>query len=92
MRIEAHRDWLELRLREVWDYRELLYFFIWRDVKVRYRQTVIGVAWVVLQPLLAMGVFTSIFWHAWPNFHPRDCRTRYFISRRLCPGRTLLRP
>jgi lipopolysaccharide transport system permease protein len=61
MRIEAHRDWLDLRLLEVWDYRELLYFFIWRDVKVRYRQTVIGVAWVVLQPLLAMGAFTLFF-------------------------------
>ena len=61
MRIEADRDWLDLRLLEVWDYRELLYFFIWRDVKVRYRQTVIGVAWVVLQPLLAMGAFTLFF-------------------------------
>jgi lipopolysaccharide transport system permease protein len=61
MRIEADRDWLDLRLREVWDYRELLYFFIWRDVKVRYRQTVIGVAWVVLQPLIAMGAFTLFF-------------------------------
>jgi lipopolysaccharide transport system permease protein len=63
MRIEAHRGWLDLCLREVWDYRELLYFFIWRDVKVRYRQTVIGVAWVVLQPLLAMGAFTLFFGH-----------------------------
>jgi lipopolysaccharide transport system permease protein len=61
VRIEARRDWLDLRLFEVWDYRELLYFFIWRDVKVRYRQTVIGVAWVVLQPLLAMGAFTLFF-------------------------------
>ena len=61
VRIEAYRGWLDLRLREVWDYRELLYFFIWRDVKVRYRQTVIGVVWVVLQPLLTMGVFTLFF-------------------------------
>jgi len=55
------RGWLELRLRETWDYRELLYFFVWRDIKVRYKQTVIGVAWVVLQPLLTMGVFTLFF-------------------------------
>src|ERR1700733_11711025 len=61
VRIEAHRGLLDLRLREVWDYRELLYFFIWRDVKVRYRQTVIGVVWVVLQPLFTMGAFTLFF-------------------------------
>ena len=61
VRIEPPRGWLELRLREVWLYRELLYFFIWRDLKVRYKQTVIGVAWVVLQPLMSMGVFTIFF-------------------------------
>ena len=61
VRIEPPRGWLELRLREVWMYRELLYFFIWRDLKVRYKQTVIGVAWVVLQPLMSMGVFTIFF-------------------------------
>jgi lipopolysaccharide transport system permease protein len=61
IRIEPPRGFLELRLREVWAYRELLYFFVWRDVKVRYKQTVIGVAWVVLQPLLTMGVFTLFF-------------------------------
>ena len=59
--VEPSRGWLELRLRDVWDYRELLYFFVWRDVKVRYRQTVIGAAWVVLQPLMTMGVFTIFF-------------------------------
>jgi lipopolysaccharide transport system permease protein len=61
VRIEPPRAWLELRLREVWMYRELLYFFVWRDLKVRYKQTVIGVAWVVLQPLMSMGVFTLFF-------------------------------
>src|SRR5437899_5993323 len=61
IRIEPPRTWLELRLREVWQYRELLYFFVWRDVKIRYKQTVIGVAWVVLQPLLTMAVFTVFF-------------------------------
>src|ERR1700674_2214509 len=57
-RIEPPQGLLELRAREVWAYRELLYFFVWRDVKIRYKQTVIGVAWVVLQPLMTMGVFT----------------------------------
>ena len=61
MRIEPPRGWLELRLAEVWEYRELLYFFVWRDVKIRYKQTAIGVVWVVLQPLLTMGVFTLFF-------------------------------
>ena len=60
-RIAPPRGWFELRLREVWEYRELLYFFVWRDVKVRYKQTVIGVAWVILQPLMTMGVFTIFF-------------------------------
>jgi len=61
VRIEPPRGWLELRLREVWHYRELLYFFVWRDVKIRYKQTAIGVLWVILQPLLTMGVFTLFF-------------------------------
>lgn len=61
VRIEPPRGWFELRLREVWMYRELLYFMVWRDLKVRYKQTVIGVAWVVLQPLMSMGVFTLFF-------------------------------
>jgi len=61
VRIEPPRGWLEVRLREIWQYRELLYFFVWRDVKIRYKQTVIGVAWVVLQPLLTMAVFTLFF-------------------------------
>jgi lipopolysaccharide transport system permease protein len=61
VRIEPPRAWLELRLREVWTYRELLYFFVWRDLKVRYKQTAVGVAWVVLQPLMSMGAFTLFF-------------------------------
>jgi lipopolysaccharide transport system permease protein len=61
VRITPPSGWLELRLREVWAYRELMYFFILRDVKIRYKQTVIGVLWVVLQPLMAMGVFTLFF-------------------------------
>ncbi len=59
--IEPQRSWLKLRLKELWDYRELLYFLAWRDIKVRYKQTALGVTWAVLQPLLAMAVFTLIF-------------------------------
>src|SRR5881227_506937 len=61
VRIEPPRSLFELRLREVWAYRELLYFFVWRDVKIRYKQTAIGVLWVVLQPVLNMLVFTLFF-------------------------------
>jgi lipopolysaccharide transport system permease protein len=63
IRIEPPRGLFELRLREVWAYRELLYFFVWRDVKIRYKQTAIGVLWVVLQPVLNMLVFTLFFGH-----------------------------
>jgi lipopolysaccharide transport system permease protein len=52
--------WASLRLRDIWDYRELLYFLTWRDVKVRYKQTVLGVAWAVLQPLLMMAIFVLL--------------------------------
>src|SRR5712672_2761973 len=61
VRIEPPRGWLELRLAEVWEYRELLYFFAMRDIKIRYKQTAIGILWVVLQPLMTMGVFTIFF-------------------------------
>ena len=59
--IEPTRGWSSLQLRSVWAYRELLYFLVWRDVKVRYKQTALGVAWIVLQPLLSTVVFTLLF-------------------------------
>jgi lipopolysaccharide transport system permease protein len=59
--ITPSRGWAPLRPKELWEYRELLYFLVWRDVKVRYKQTALGVAWVVLQPLLAMFVFSLFF-------------------------------
>jgi lipopolysaccharide transport system permease protein len=59
--ITARRGWLALDLPELWAYRELLYFFVWRDIKVRYKQTVIGAAWAVLQPLMTMLVFSLFF-------------------------------
>lgn len=59
--IEPGRGWAAVRLDELWSYRELLYFFVWRDVKVRYKQTLLGASWAVLQPLLTMLVFTIFF-------------------------------
>jgi lipopolysaccharide transport system permease protein len=58
---ERKRGWTALELPELWKYRELLYFLTWRDVLVRYKQAVLGVAWAVLQPLLTMVVFTVVF-------------------------------
>lgn len=60
-RIQPPRSWFEFRLAELWQFRELVYFFVWRDVKIRYKQTVLGVAWVIVQPLLTMLTFTIFF-------------------------------
>src|SRR5437773_2848247 len=61
--IRPSMGWAPLNLGGLWRYRELVYFLVWRDVKVRYKQTILGVLWAVLQPLLAMIVFTIIFGH-----------------------------
>ncbi|HUL73838.1 MAG TPA: ABC transporter permease [Vicinamibacterales bacterium] len=53
--------WVPIRLAEIWEFRELLFFLVWREVKVRYKQTALGVAWAILQPLLAMVVFSIFF-------------------------------
>jgi lipopolysaccharide transport system permease protein len=59
--IQPTRGWAALKLSDLWEYRELLYFLVWRDLKVRYKQTALGIAWVVIQPLLATAIFTLIF-------------------------------
>lgn len=61
LRIAPPARWWVFPFGELWTYRELLYFFVWRDIKIRYKQTLIGAAWAVLQPLLAMAVFTLFF-------------------------------
>ncbi len=61
IRIEAAQGWPSLKLREVWTYRELIYFLIWRDVKVRYKQTVLGGGWAIIQPLFTMLIFSFFF-------------------------------
>jgi len=60
-RIEPSHGWRALRLGEMWESRELLYFLTWRDIKVRYKQTALGAAWAVLQPLLTMVIFSLFF-------------------------------
>jgi lipopolysaccharide transport system permease protein len=59
--IEPSKGWVAIRLGALWRARELLYFLIWRDVKVRYKQTLLGAAWAILQPLLTMVVFSIFF-------------------------------
>jgi lipopolysaccharide transport system permease protein len=59
--IKPSPKWVGLRLRELWRYRELLLFLTWRDIKVRYKQTVLGAAWAIIQPFLAMVVFSLFF-------------------------------
>ena len=59
--IKPSRGWIALKLNELWEYRELLYFLIWRDIKVRYKQTVLGAAWAIIQPFFTMVVFSLFF-------------------------------
>jgi lipopolysaccharide transport system permease protein len=59
--IQPSAGWAGLNLRQLWEFRELLYLLVWRDVKVRYKQTAVGILWTLLQPLLTMGLFAIIF-------------------------------
>lgn len=59
--IEPSHGWISLQLRALWQYRELLYFLVWRDLKVRYKQTALGIVWIILQPLISMVIFSFLF-------------------------------
>ncbi len=61
IRVQRSHGWVSLRLGDLWEYRELVYFLTWRDVKVRYKQTLLGAAWAILQPLMTMLVFSLFF-------------------------------
>jgi len=61
VRIQASRGWVSLGLGELWAFRELLFFLVWRDIKVRYKQTVLGATWAIIQPVLTMVVFSLFF-------------------------------
>jgi len=61
MVIEPPKSWMPLELSELWKFRELLYFLTWRDIKVRYKQTALGAAWAILQPVLTMLIFSIVF-------------------------------
>ncbi|OGO18634.1 MAG: phosphate ABC transporter permease [Chloroflexi bacterium RBG_16_48_8] len=68
--IRPSRGWKGIDFKELWRYRELLYFLIWRDIKVRYKQSLLGAAWAIIQPLLTMIIFT-IFFGQWAGI-PTD--------------------
>jgi lipopolysaccharide transport system permease protein len=61
LRIEPPNRWPSINFRELWEYRELLYFLTWRDIKIRYKQTVLGAAWAIIQPVFMMIVFSLFF-------------------------------
>lgn len=61
IQIKPSKGWVSLKLGELWAYRELLYFLVWRDIKVRYKQTVLGIAWAVIQPFFTMLIFSLFF-------------------------------
>ena len=61
IRIEPSHGWISLRLNELWEYRELVYFLTWRDVSIRYKQTALGISWAIIQPFFTMVVFSLFF-------------------------------
>ncbi len=82
--LEPRHGWRQLGLREVWAHRELLYFFIWRDLKVRYKQTAFGAAWAVLQPVLLMLVFSASLGRL-PGVGPAGLPYPLFVFAGLVP-------
>jgi lipopolysaccharide transport system permease protein len=82
--LEPRRGWRQLGLGEIWAHRELLYFFIWRDLKVRYKQTAFGAAWAVLQPVLLMLVF-SVSLGRLPGVGPSNVPYPLFVFAGLVP-------
>ena len=61
LRIEPSKGWVPLKMHDLWEYRELVYFLIWRNVKIRYKQTALGASWAIIQPFMTMVVFSLFF-------------------------------
>ncbi len=87
--IRPASSWSSIGLKELWEYRELLYFLVWRDVKVRYKQTALGAAWAIIQPLMMMVVF-SLFSGIWQKCHLTGFLTQSSPFARFSPGNYLL--
>jgi hypothetical protein len=86
--ITPTHGWLSLQLGKVWKYRELLYFLVWRDIKVRYKQTVLGVAWIVLQPVVSMIVFSLPVRESAQGLLGQRALSHIQLRRLYCPGTT----
>ena len=86
--IRPPRKWVPVDLHELWAYRELVTSFTLRDIKLRYKQTGLGIAWAVLQPLLTMVIFT-IFFGGLAKIPSDGCRTRSLCSRHYYRGLSL---
>lgn len=82
--IKPRTGWIGLDLRELWSFRDLLYFLAWRDVKIRYKQTAFGAAWAILQPVALMGVFT-LFLGGVPGLAPEGVPYPVFALSALVP-------
>jgi lipopolysaccharide transport system permease protein len=82
--IRPSRGWIGLDIKELWRYRELLYFLIWRDIKVRYKQSLLGAGWAILQPLLTMIIFT-IFFGQWAGIPTDDVPQPIFYFAGILP-------
>lgn len=83
--IEASTGWQAINFRDLWRYRELLYFLTWRDVKIRYKQTVLGAAWAVIQPVMTMVVFTIFFGRLGGMSQFADAAYPIFVYSALLP-------
>jgi lipopolysaccharide transport system permease protein len=82
--IKPSRGWVALDVGELWEYRDLLYFFIWRDIKVRYKQTIMGVSWAIIQPFFTMVIF-SVFFGRLANVPSDDLPYPLFSYAALVP-------
>ena len=83
--VETRKGWQLVNLRELWQYRALLYFLVWRDVKVRYKQTALGAVWAILQPAAMMVVFTLVFGRL-AKLPTGDIAYPLFATADFCPG------
>lgn len=82
--IRPTKGWIKVNLRELWRYRELFYFLVWRDIKVRYKQSLLGAAWAILQPFLTMVIFT-VFFGNWAGIPTDDVAKPVFYFAGILP-------
>jgi lipopolysaccharide transport system permease protein len=82
--IQPSKGWIKINFKELWRYRELFYFLVWRDIKVRYKQSLLGAAWAILQPFLTMVIF-SVFFGNWAGIPTDDVAQPIFYFAGILP-------